>query len=55
MLTTKGKKVYEDCRRHVLDAVLTLGDADYLEVLEKLSCDFDAAVEAKNEEMEGED
>lgn len=28
MLTPKGKKVYEDCRRHVLDAVLSLGDAD---------------------------
>jgi len=54
-MSAKAKKVYEEVRRHVMDAVVPLSDADYLEVLENLSCDVDSAVEAKREEMGDDD
>lgn len=50
-MTKAARKIYDDCRRHVLDAVVPLSDADYLEVLEMLSTDLDCAVESKREEV----
>lgn len=37
--------------RYVEDAVADLDDVTYCDVLEEISCDLDASVEAKREEL----
>jgi len=54
-MTKEAKAVYQPLREHVMDAVVKLSDADYLDVLENLSTDLDGAVEAKREEMGDDD